>query len=199
MAAHLNVEDVRGVQAHEAVLGLKVDQVAAARAHGLQHALELEGKDRVLDGLDHKVKGADLVAANGVLLHVGHKDDLGAHAATTQLVGGVHAVHLGHLYVQQDDVVGAGGSGIQELGAVRVLADGHALALLRAEAPDHLSQLRANVLLVVHDGNVKHRDPPFDTHRIRKAGRRRQGLFARRQPVAKPTIPNRKIRREKPS
>ena len=159
VAAHLDVEDVRGVHAHEAVPGLKGDQVAAAGAHGLEHPFELEGKDRVLHRLDDEVEGADLVAADGVLRHVGHENDLRADAAAAQLVGGVHAVHLGHLYVQKDDVMAAGGSRVQELRAVRVLADADALGLLRAEAPDHLPQLGADVLLVVNDGNVKHRDP----------------------------------------
>ena len=80
----------------------------------------------------------------------------------------------------------AGDSRVQKLRAVRVLMDADALGLLRAEAPDHLPQLGADVLLVVNDGNVKHRDPPFDTHRIREGGRTRQGLLGSRRETPAP-------------
>lgn len=86
------------------------------------------------NGLGDVVVHAGLEANVAVPLHGvgGHRDDPDAGALRAQAAGGFVAVHLGHLAVHEDDVVGLAFEGFEDLkavgGAVRLNADFQKLA-----------------------------------------------------------------------
>ena len=71
----------------------------------------------------------------------------------------LEAVHLRHLYVKKDDVVGVGvgAGGLNDLTRILDTGDGDRLPVLGSVACDHLRQLITDVLLVIDYGDVQHR------------------------------------------
>ena len=97
------------------------------------------------EGLDQVVKGVDLEGLVAVALVGGGEDERGARIHVLDALCGLHAVELGHIHVQEDDVRPLLLEEAQALLAVLRLA--HDLEPLRAL--DELAQDQAHAGLVV--------------------------------------------------
>ena len=151
----LQVVEFPGVQFQRAPLDGNGDKVALPLFHPLNGPGQPLGEGEVAYRFEHIVHGVHSVAPDGVLGHVGDKDDdhLGVLAADE--LGGGHPVQEGHLHIQEDDVK-LGLVALHQLVSVGVGGDLHSCARFPAELLHIVLQLSGVGGLVLRNGNSNH-------------------------------------------
>ena len=155
MIPHLDVVDVLHIQTSHAFPN--VDHhcrlpEALAVCDGL---VQLHGKVLVTDRLHHKIQRLHLIALNGILREVRHKDKAYARVHLANLTGCLHAVHQRHFDIHEDHVVIGGiiADEVQPIAEFLAANDDIPIPLI---AIDILPELVPTLCLILHDCNTIH-------------------------------------------
>ena len=105
MALTLNVVDACRIQsAHAAVH--RNGQIVAHTAGQLVHSLlQLLRKGKIRHGLQHIIQRPHRVPLDGILRHVGNKNQQHIAVQRADAAGGLHAVQMRHLNIKKNNVV----------------------------------------------------------------------------------------------
>ena len=157
---HLHIAHVSGGNLPDAVSGGDHQALAGPAVEIGKGLFQLEGEGKVVHGLEHEAQRLHLVAADGILGHVGDEEEQHLAVGLPDLPGGGHAVQMGHLDVQQYQVVD-GTVALRQLQAVGKTADLQLLAGLTAVPAEIFLQLLGAGSIVLHNGDAKHAIPPL--------------------------------------
>lgn len=157
---HLHIAHVGGGDLPDAFGGGDHQALAGPAVEIGKGLFQLEGEGKVVHGLEHEAKRLHLVAADGILGHVGDEEEQHLAVGLPDLPGGGHAVQMGHLDVQQYQVVD-GTVALRQLQAVGKTADLQLLAGLTAVPAEIFLQLLGAGSVVFYDGDAKHAIPPL--------------------------------------
>ena len=151
----LHIIDLPGIQPHHAVRRGEEHLSRFPAVYPVEGPLELQLEGLVVHGLEEKVQGPYRVAPDGIVGHVGDKDNDHIGVVPADLLRGVHTVDLGHLDVQQDHVKYRPVLP-QQLLAVGKAGDLDVLPPFLHKAFYIFLHLVLKTSFILHNGNVQH-------------------------------------------
>ena len=133
---------------------------ASAPLHPLDGAGELCAELVIIHRLQHIIQSVHLVPPDGILRHVGHKDQHHLCIHRPNGFGSAKAVQPGHLHIHKNDVEPRR-IVLCDLRAVCNEADLHLYSLLLGILPDEPVQAFPCFLLILHNRDPEHPVPTF--------------------------------------
>ena len=165
-AVGLQIIDIRSIQQLDAAARqLQHHLPASAPLHPLNGAGELCAELIIIHRFQHIIQCVHLVPSDGILRHVGHKDQHHLRIHCPDGFGSAKAVQPGHLHIHKNDVEPRRIVRC-DFGAVCNEADLHLYSLLLGILPDEPVQAFPCFILILHDRDPEHPAPTFSLRLI---------------------------------
>lgn len=168
----LRVEDILAVEGDLPVRRVQEDVRRVAEGAVVQDLFDLCAEDAPGERLCDEVCGPHLVAVDGVLDHVGDKDEAHALVALAQFAGGGQAVQVGHFDIHEHDVR-IGAVIADKVHPVRKDADLYLFPALARVPPQKFCELFGTFLFIFDDRDAYH----CTSSGMRTHPSARQGLY----------------------
>ena len=165
-AVGLQIIDISGIQQLDAAARqLQHHLPASAPLHPLDGAGQFGAELIIVHRLQHIIQCIHLVAPDGILCHVGHKDQHHIRIHGPDGFGRSKTVQPWHLHVHKNDVKSRR-IVLCDLGTVCDETDLHLQALLLRILPDEPVQAFPCFFLILYDRNFEHPAPTFSLRLI---------------------------------